>query len=362
VNPGAPRRERSGVSFPGIAWTSFDRYSRYGAIARAVEANLGPGAHTVLDVGDNSAYLETFAPDLRVVSVDQEINPRPLPGLRLAVADGARLPIASGSVDAVVSSDALEHVVPEGRPQFIAEMARCARDLVVLAAPFDTPGVAGVEELVRLYVRAATGEAQPQLDEHAERGLPDLAAAQALLEAEGFGVVAYGNGNLRDWMLGLVLKHQIAGTSGFTDLDIGFDVFYNLVLDGRNEVPPFYRHVLVGRRSAAPVRGAVPERDGSEALAETLLPALLTAVPGSAGVHRQAAYERTGVDARLQDIDARLDGIDAALLHLMERFSGVEGALAQLDGRSDGIQKNVESIRMMLRHPMRALGRRGRDE
>ncbi len=346
------------MSFPDITWTSFDRYSRYGAIARALEANLGSGPHTVLDVGDNSAYLETFAPDLRVVSVDQEVNPRPLPGLRLAVADGASLPIASGSVDAVVSSDALEHVPPAGRPGFIAEMARCAREVVVLAAPFDTPGVAGVEELVRRYVRAATGEVQPQLDEHAERGLPDLAATRALLEAEGFDVVSYGNGNLRDWMLGLLLKHQIAGTDGFTDLDIGFDVFYNLVLEGRNEVPPFYRHVLVARRSAAPVRGVAPAHDGSEALAETLLPALLTAVPGIAGVHRQTA----GVDARLEGIDARLDGVDAALLHLMERFSGIEAALAQLDGRSDGIQKNVEAIRTTLRHPMRALGRRGRDE
>jgi hypothetical protein len=123
-------------------------------------------------------------------------------------------------------------------------------------------------------------------------------------------------------------------------------------------VPPFYRHVLVARRSAAPVRGVVPAHDGSEALADTLLPALLTAVPGSAGVHR----ERAGIDARLEGIDARLDGVDAALLHLMERFSGIEAALAQLDGRSDGIQRNVEAIRTMLRHPMRALGRRGRDE
>jgi SAM-dependent methyltransferase len=350
------------VSFPDIAWTSFDRYARYGAIARALEANLGAGRHTVLDVGDNTAYLETFAPELRVVSVDQEVNPRPLPGLRLALADGAALPVATGSVDAVVSSDALEHVQPDDRPAFVAEMARCARDLVVLAAPFDTPGVAGTEELVRRFVAAATGAPQPQLDEHAARGLPDLAATQALLEGEGLQVVAYGNGNLRDWMLALLLKHQITGPSGFADLDIGFDVFYNLVLEGRNEVPPFYRHVLVGRRSAAPVRGAPRAADGTEPLADSLLPALVAAIPGFAGAQRHAAHDRSDLDHRLDALDARLDGIEGALVHLMERFSGVEAALAQLDGRSDNLQRNVEAIRTMLRHPVRTLSRRGRDD
>jgi hypothetical protein len=240
-------------------------------------------------------------------------------------------------------------------------MARCARELVVLAAPFDTPGVAGVEELVRRFVAAATGEPQPQLDEHAERGLPDLGATQALLEAEGFQVVAYGNGNLRDWMLGLVAKHQIVGTEGFADLDIGFDVFYNLVLEGRNDVPPFYRHVLVARRGAEPQRGAARAPDGTEALAETLLPALVGAIPGFAGSRALARADRARIDAHVAQLEARLDGLDAALLHIMERFSGIEAALAQLDGRSDGIQQNVESIRTMLRHPVRTLSRRGRD-
>ena len=55
------RREHTHVEFPDAAWTSFDRYARYGAIARAVRANLGPGRHQVLDVGDASGYLELAA-------------------------------------------------------------------------------------------------------------------------------------------------------------------------------------------------------------------------------------------------------------------------------------------------------------
>ena len=59
------RHERAGVAFPQMAWTSFDRYGRYGAIVRAVRANLGDGPLRVLDVGDTAGHLQAFDPDAR---------------------------------------------------------------------------------------------------------------------------------------------------------------------------------------------------------------------------------------------------------------------------------------------------------
>ena len=64
-------------------------------------------------------------------------------------------------------------------------MSRVSRDLVIVAAPFDTEGVAGVEEVIRRFVPIVTGQPQDQLEEHMDRGLPDLDAATAALSAHG---------------------------------------------------------------------------------------------------------------------------------------------------------------------------------
>lgn len=334
-NPGAPRAEREHVEFPEIAWTAFDRYARYGAIVRAISANLGPGSHRALDVGDNAGYLRGFAPELAVVSIDMELNEKPLAGIQLVIADGSQLPVADRSVDVVTSCDALEHVPPAHRPAFLAELTRCTRDLVVVAAPFDTPGVAGSEELVRRFVGAATGSIQPQLAEHAGHGLPSLADTRLALEAEGFQVIEVGNGNLQDWVLGMFVKHQVVGRGGFLDLDIGFDIFYNMALHDRSQVGPYYRHVVIGRRSHEPVTGAPPPSAERGLDAGLLLAALLTAAPGTTGMLDAVAAIQAQQAEAFEHLMSRFTGVDLALQHLMQRFDGTEAALELLISRSE---------------------------
>jgi len=335
ANAGAPRAERDHVEFPDISWTAFDRYARYGALARAITANLGPGRHHALDVGDNSGYLRAFAPDLDVVSVDREGNDRPLEGTRLVLGDGARLPFPDGSFDVVVSCDALEHVPPVHRGGFLQELIRCTRDLVVVAAPFDTPGVAGSEELVRRFVGAVTGAPQPQLGEHAEHGLPSLDSTERTMGAAGMRVVSLGNGNLQDWVLGMFVKHQVVGRGGFLDLDIGFDVFYNMALQDRSQVGPYYRHLVIGRRSSEPLTGAPPIPPGPTLDAASLLGAILTSAPGSTGALTALAAVQEQQAEAFGHLMARLEGVEGALQHLMQRFDGTDGALELLLSRGD---------------------------
>lgn len=316
-----------------MAWTAFDRYARYAAIARAISSNLPPDANRALDVGDNSGYLNAFAPGLSVTSVDTEINPAPLSGTRLVLGDGSHLPVASRSVDVVVSCDALEHVHPGARSAFLSELVRCSRDLVIVAAPFDTPGVGGSEELVRRSVKAMSRATQPQLAEHADYGLPSLSDSRALLESEGFSVVSLGNGNLQDWVMGMLVKHQVVGRGGFGDLDMGFDIFYNMALQGRSEVGPFYRHLLIGRRSCEPATGS-PDRPVETGLdAASLLSAILTTAPGPTGVLEAAAETMARQSDAFAHLMGRLEGVEAALSHLMQRFDGTDAALELLLAR-----------------------------
>ncbi len=201
----------------------------------------------MLDVGDTAGHLHLFDPGLWVVGVDVELAIAPLPDTVRARADGRGLPFASDTFDAVVSSDVLEHVPEPGRAAFLAELTRVSRDLVVVAAPFDTRGVIGVEDLVRRYALFTADTPQPQLEEHLANGLPSLEVTVSALEAAGSTVKTVGNGNLWDWLLMMMLRFQLEARPELRPLSEGYDVWYNQAVADRAFVPPYYRHVVVAR-------------------------------------------------------------------------------------------------------------------
>jgi SAM-dependent methyltransferase len=316
-----PRREGRHVAFPRASWTSFDRYDRYGAIARAVRATLGPGRHKVLDVGDSSGYLRAFDDDFDVVCVDVVASASPLPGLVLVVGDGAKLPFADAEFDAVITSDSLEHVVVDDRPAFVAELDRVSRELVVLGAPFDTPGVAGVEELVRRYSLLTSGSPQEQLEEHAENGLPGLDETVEVFRKRGLTVEQRGNGHLYDWLLMMLLKEQLGARPALGPLDAGYDVLYNFLLSSRAELPPYYRHVILASRSraldfGAPPPGIAGAHDDIAPMLGALIAANVSEVIRQDNVpelhriqHTQAEFgaQLSAIAARVEDLHQRID-------------------------------------------------------
>lgn len=332
------RRERSHVEFPDATWTSFDRYARYGAIVRAIRASLGTAALTVADVGDASGYLLAFAPEWTSIGIDLQFGTDHLAGSRLVVGDGTRLPVRDRAADAVVSSDALEHVPSASRESFVRELARAARELVVIAAPFDTPGVAGAEELARRHAALATGHPQAQLDEHAEHGLPSIEETMAVLRDEGLNVAVQGNGNLSDWLVFMMLKHQIAARPALLPLDTGYDLAYNLLLAGRGATPPFYRHVIVAARTVALEFG-----DAMSSVDETVDPTPLLA----------ALVGLTSTEVVRQDTHGEVERVRVEVETLAPRLLALETKVAELG-------EAIEHLADALRHPLRSLGNRVR--
>ncbi len=332
------RKEHRHVEFPGATWTAFDRYGRYGAIVRALRATLGAGHLRVLDVGDGSGYLSAFDAGLEAVAADLHPSPDPLPGTVRLSADGTRLPFADRSFDAVVSSDALEHVPPHRRDAFVAELVRTSRELVLLAAPFDTPGVAGAEELVRRFVLLVTGGPQAQLDEHRDHGLPDLEATSARFADLGLQVGTAGVGNLHDWLGMMLVKHQLVARPALAPLEAGYDVAYNWLYSGRDQVPPFYRHLIAAGRSGPPVLGddAPLDERSSDGISGVLA---MFAAANVAEAVRQDTNTRLAVTERL---------VNELASGLGPRLDAIDEALVQLDARS----RTIEHLLNVFRHPM----------
>jgi hypothetical protein len=390
-SPRLSRLEVLHVRHPGAVWTSFDRYSRYSALAGVVRASLGPGRHRVLDVGDASGYLQVFDPELDVVSADISTYGEPLPGAVRIVADGAALPFAVDTFDAVISSDALEHVPRGRRADFLREAARVARELVAVAAPFDTPGVGGAEDLIRRYALLTTGAQQEQLEEHRDYGLPDLASTRDTLERCGLEVDALGNGNLHDWVSMMLLKHQLMARPTLDPLSAGYDLAYNFLFTGRNHVRPYYRHVVAARRGTAPVWA---EPDGSDSPdAQPLLAAFVAAnvseavrqdvVPRLDGQAQQLAALVQQLDAQAQQLhghgqrlDTHAQQVDAittqqealatqidarheqALATALARDAALLERLSRLENLIGTIHGRLDTLASVVRHPLSALRRR----
>jgi len=100
-------------------------------------AALEAGAR-VLDVGCGAIGLRAFEPQLDITGVDLAERPDyPGPFVRADAAAG--LPFADGEFDLVYSSSVIEHVAPERRAAFAAEVRRVGRGWFVQSPAYSFP-------------------------------------------------------------------------------------------------------------------------------------------------------------------------------------------------------------------------------
>src|SRR5919206_1104045 len=116
----APGRVRARILGPLAARARRKRHERFFA-----QTGVTPGM-TVVDVGCGSLGLRAFEPDLDITGVD--LAPRPAyPGPFVQADATERLPFADGAFDLAYSSSVVEHVPPQRRAAFAAELRRVAR-------------------------------------------------------------------------------------------------------------------------------------------------------------------------------------------------------------------------------------------
>jgi SAM-dependent methyltransferase len=128
----APARLRARVASPLAARA---RRRRHDALFPLT--GLRPGMR-VLDVGCGALGLRALEPDLEITGVDLVARPG-YPGPFVQADAAERLPFADGEFDLAYSSSVLEHVAPERRARFAAEMRRVGRGLYVQTPAWSFP-------------------------------------------------------------------------------------------------------------------------------------------------------------------------------------------------------------------------------
>lgn len=152
-------------------WWPPDKWERLSTVA-----SLSGTPDTVLDVGGRGGELSRLLAGTRVTTFNIE-PPADV------VAPPGPLPLADASYDVVTSTDVLEHVPADGRPDFVAELVRVARRRVVLCFPC---GSATKDRAERELARTLHERFDLRLDfleEHLELGLPRVPEAEAWVGA-----------------------------------------------------------------------------------------------------------------------------------------------------------------------------------
>lgn len=221
-----------------------DLLHRYRAIRKEVFEGHPAEGLKILDVGGGSGKVTEFISPERndVFVIDLRANAiRSLEhNVHGVIGDMAHLPFRSGSVDCIVSADAVEHVPESIRVDCFHEMNRVASGPVIVHCPVHQPDedfIAG--ELDPAFNDAHNrlfGEDEPNVREHIDSGWPTLDQfRKAMPEA-----TVTGTQNGRVWHYCLLY-----GRIPIVNLLVG--PVYWLLYQRRIRRPPFYTALVVNR-------------------------------------------------------------------------------------------------------------------
>lgn len=182
-----------------------DGYSRFFVIINLLERFYGGGKKPVriLDIGGCSPYMHELLSEstinFELTVLDILPKPKSLHATYIQ-GDATKSDLPDGSFDVVVTTDTLEHILPDAKDEFVRACVRLSKDLCIMAAPFSTEGVDDAEHLVNDFNKQLFRVGQDWLEEHFEYGKPSVKAVSKVLNDLKVSYEHFGTNNLYSWM------------------------------------------------------------------------------------------------------------------------------------------------------------------
>lgn len=170
-----------------LAWDRYMRLSETAVEMQICIDAIGPDAK-VLDVGGFDGALAFFLPQCSMHLID------PL----TTGGTGTKIPVPDESYDVVASIDAIEHVHPQHRRAFVAELCRVSKHFVIINYPSSASMPA------QQVVYKLTGNRY--IGEHVEYLLPETANVLSWLAEEGCSTKVRSHTSTAVWVAHFTLS------------------------------------------------------------------------------------------------------------------------------------------------------------
>lgn len=117
---------------------NYDHLGRFSSYWHQIEEITRGQPANVLEVGVGTGFVQRYLLHNQVAVVTMDINPALRPDV---IGDVCSLPFRSDAFDAVLCAEVLEHMPFEDSARALQELARVARDRVVISVPDRTPAL-----------------------------------------------------------------------------------------------------------------------------------------------------------------------------------------------------------------------------
>ena len=207
----------------------FDQYQRYKNAEILVNSIRNKGEKfKILEVGANEhKNLEKFLETDDVTYLDIIIPDKLKNDSKYILGDATCMDFEDNYFDIVVALDVYEHIPKDKREDFIKEIYRVCKKIVILSAPFNHMNVCLSEERANIYYKSILGIDHLWLYEHINYGLPSEMDLIKYLNHRNIKYTYFRHGSLDVWekMTNIQMLPQIN-----KDLDSyvkEIDKFYN---------------------------------------------------------------------------------------------------------------------------------------
>lgn len=234
-----------------VSQLSPDGYSRFFFLVDILLQAYGTSSDKIkiLDVGGCSEFFEQqlkesgLQYDLTVL----DMLPKPLEiTSKYIQADATAMAIKDDSFDVVVSTDVIEHISQDRKQAFLSECVRVAREICIIAGPFDTLGVHEAEVTVNEFNKKLFGSGQNWLEEHMEFGKPSLSMFENVLKTMNITYDNFGTQNITTWLLNTHINLIEAKLGLDTEVHHKINTCYGNNILAMNETgSPTYRHFFL---------------------------------------------------------------------------------------------------------------------
>ncbi len=297
-----------------------DQYQRYRIAADAVNAlREGRRGMKILEVGGYPPRLGHFLPDDQVLVTDTVEAEEP----GYMRADAMSLPFGDKSFDGAISLDVLEHIPPEEREGFIAEVARVAGSFLVIAAPFDDGNgiISGAEEAIFEFVRENHDYEHEYLQQHIRYGLPGIEDTIKYFHKEGWHIHTLGNGYFPHWLSMILLEYTSEIDSKLEIIRDKLREYMNYHFYTHDNREPAYRHAIVASRAGF----SESQRAGLHKIASPDPPAKW---PPMEYVHTLVEMARLDTQRRLE---GKIEGLEHDLAAREEEIRHLKAYVSELE-------------------------------